>query len=259
MRHLKIWLLYTKNSFQLTLANHTVAFLLFLGKFLRIGLFLIFLNFLFTGTGSMAGYSRDQIIFFYLSFNVVDTIAQLLFREVYRFRSHVVTGSLDLILTKPAHPLIRVLLGGADLLDTGMLVLLIGAVVWFGTSRISISPLQWTYYIVLVANSLLMAAAFHIFVLGLGIRTTSVDHLVMIYRDLTSLMRIPVDLYREPVRFLLTFLIPIGIMFTFPPKVLMGLLSPLLLGISIIAGCLFFYLSLRYWESSLKTYQSAGG
>jgi len=46
--------------------------------------------------------------------------AQLLFRDVYRFRPKVVSGDFDLILVKPINPLFRVLLGGADPLVEGV-------------------------------------------------------------------------------------------------------------------------------------------
>ena len=45
-----------------------------------------------------------QMLVFYLCFNIVDTIGQLLFREVYRFRSLIVTGGLDMVLVKPLNP-----------------------------------------------------------------------------------------------------------------------------------------------------------
>ena len=80
-------------------------------------------------------------------------------------------------------------------------------------------------FIVLLINSLLISGAFHIFVLSLGVLTTSVDHLIMVYRDMTGLVRVPVDFYTQPLRFLITFIIPLGIMYTFPAQALMGLLS----------------------------------
>ena len=39
--------------------------------------------------------------FFYLSFSLVDTIAQLFFREVYRFRPLIVSGDFDLPSSNP--------------------------------------------------------------------------------------------------------------------------------------------------------------
>lgn len=254
----KIWLKYTLNSFQQILANRFAVILLMLGKILRIALFFVFLLFLFQGASTLAGYNRNQIIFFYLSFNLVDTLAQLFFREVYRFRSLVVSGNLDFYLVKPMNPLVRVLMGGTDLMDLMMLIMIGVLTVWFATAnQLVSSPAQWLLYMAMVFNGLIIAAAFHIFVLGVGIITTSVDHMIMIYRDFASMLRIPVDLYVEPIRFLLTFALPLGIMITFPAKAVLGVLPGQLVLVSFAFGAASFFLAQKFWAYALKKYTSA--
>lgn len=256
-KSLKIWWLYTKYTFLQIMTNRTLMLVFLLGKIVRIAMFFMFLLFVFGGTSQIGGYSRNQILFFYLTFNLIDTSAQLLFREAYRFRPLVISGNFDFVLLKPVNPLIRVLLGGTDLMDLIMLVLITGVTFWFGFSNITRDPSLWLIFITLVINSVVFAASFHIFVLGLGIVTLSVDHLVMIYRDLTALLRIPVDLYTEPLRSFLTFVLPLGIMFTFPPKVLMGFLSWPYLIISFLFSLLLLVVNLKFWKYSLQHYQSA--
>ncbi len=257
MKEFKIWLRYTSNSFQQTLSNRTLVAIFITGKTLRIALFLLFLIFLFQGTRGIGGYNRNQIIFFYLSFNFIDTLAQLVFREVYRFRPLVITGELDFVLLKPLNPLIRVLLGGSDVLDLIMLVLIAAATFWFGITHLNTNFPGWILYFLLIANGLMLATAFHIFVLGVGVMTTTVDNLVMIYRDMTSMLRVPVDLYTEPIRAILTFIIPLGIMITFPAKALMGLLSWQMITISVGLAAVLMFLSLKFWSYALKQYSSA--
>lgn len=257
MKELKILARYTTNSFQLVFTGTGIFIFFLISKLLRIGLFLGFLTFLLKGTNGVGGFNPAQMIFFYLSFNLIDTLAQLLFREVYRFRALVISGGLDQILVKPVHPLIRVLLGGPDVIDLAMMVLLTGFTVWYAQSNFHPGLQQWLLYILLAINGIIISAAFHITVLGLGVITTSVDHLVMIYRDLTSLMRIPVDLYIEPVRTLLTFLIPLGIMLTFPPKALLNLLSWQMVLLALLISSLAFFLAMKFWNYSLRHYQSA--
>jgi ABC-2 type transport system permease protein len=257
LKNFRIWLIYTGNSFQQTLVNRMAVGFLLTGKFLRIFLFLVFLNFLFNGTKGIAGYNKEQIIFFYLTFNLIDSLASMMFREVYRFRDLVVTGNLDLILIKPFNPLMRVLLGGADLLDLTILILIIITTIFYGMVSITTNPLNWILFTLLIINSLLIATAFHIFVLGMGIISTVVDHLVLVYRDFTSMLRIPVDLYIEPIRFILTFLIPLGIMMTFPAKVLMGILSSQFIFFAFVFSLLSIFLALRFWRYSIRYYSSA--
>lgn len=221
-------------------------------------MFAFFLYSLFSGIAVLGGYTRPQILIFYLIFNLIDTTSQLLFREVYRFRALVVSGGLDLVLAKPMNPLIRCLLGGPDFIDTGMLILIVVACIYVTVTSIHPSFPSVLIFMVMLVNSLLISTAFHICVLSLGVITFSVDHLVMIYRDLAALARIPIDLITNPLRTILTFVIPIGIMFTFPAKVLFGLLTWQTTLASLIFGIISLYLSLRLWKYSLRQYQSAG-
>jgi ABC-2 type transport system permease protein len=257
-RNLRVWSIYAQNCFSQTLSHRFIVVIFVAAKLLRIFLFLIFLWFLFKGTSSLGGYRRDQIIFFYLAFQLIDTTAQFFFRAVYNFRSLVISGDLDLVLIKPIDPLTRVLWGGPDVLDLITLVPMYVATIWFAVVTLHPSPVNWLGFIILSINSLIIAAALHVVVLGLGVITLSVDHFVLIYRDFTSLMRIPVDLYVEPVRSFLTFIIPVGLMMTFPARMLMGLLSPLWIGVSLLFAVVALIFALRFWRFCLTRYQSTG-
>lgn len=255
-RLIKIFWLISSNAISAALFSRYGAVFFTLGKILRMGSFFYFLYLLVTHSHSLSGYTVTQTIFFFLIFNVIDTAAQFLFRDVYRFRSRVITGELDSYFVKPVNPLLRSLLGGIDILDFIMLVPLVGITVWM-IPQVSTGLWQTSLFSLLIINSLIIATAFHIFVLGLGITTSEVDHAVMIYRDLTSLGRIPTDVYRYPINLMLTTFIPIGIMMTLPAKALMGLASPLGIIGSFAIGIISFYLSLRYWNYAITQYSSA--
>jgi ABC-2 type transport system permease protein len=196
------------------------------------------------------------MLFFFLTFNFIDTVTQLFFREVYRFRPMVVSGDFDLVLIKPINPLFRALIGGADPLDLLMLIPYIGALLYVG-SGLEITALGIVLYLVLLVNAFMIAAAFHIVVLALAILTTEIDHTVMIYRDLTSMGRVPVDIYHEPLKSIITFVLPVGVMMTFPAKALMGTLSPVFILLSCLIGTGFLWASLRMWQYSISRYASA--
>ncbi len=257
IRHyLKVWLLMSKNSLQIVMVSKMLFFVFLLGKILRFGLFLGFLYFLFSGTQSIAGFDRTQIIFFYLSFNLIDILAQFLFREVYRFRPLLISGEFDLILLKPINALLRVLLGGIDLIDLVTLPPLILAIIWVGQS-LDPTFFQVITYIILIFNGILIAAAFHIAVISLGVITLELDHTIMIYRDFTRLGTLPVDIYRQPLRAVLTFIVPVGLMITLPAKAIMGLVSPFAVIFGFMLGLVLIFVSIKFWNYALKFYTSA--
>ena len=254
--YFRLWLLMSRNSFMITLSHKFLFFMFLTGKLLRFGFFAGFLFFLIKGSNSLAGYDLNQTIFFFLTFNLIDISSQFLFREVYRFRPLVISGDLDLILTKPMSCLFRVMMGGADFIDLTTVPLILTAV-WYVGRFLNPTTLQTTFYLLLIINGLLIATAFHIAALSLGIITLEIDHTIMIYRDLTNLGRLPIDIYRQPLKGILTFLIPVGVMITLPARALMGLVSPVGVLLSFGLGILAFFVALRFWNFALKNYTSA--
>lgn len=256
-RYLSLWLKLTNQSFMREFLDRWNAGMFLFGKLLRFGFFTIFLFALFAKTSDIGGYTRYQMVFFFLTFNLLDTTAQLFYREVYRFRPMVVSGDFDLVLTKPMSALFRVLAGGADPLDLYMLFLYAGLLVYVIMQLGAVTAVGVMAYLALLVNGLIIATGFHILVLALAIVTTEVDHAIMIYRDLTMMGRVPTDIYHQPIRAILTFVLPVGLMMTVPAKAFLGLLSPWTVALSLVLGFLFFVLCLKAWRYALTRYSSA--
>ncbi len=258
-RNLKIFFLFSKFSLKTTTQGRLGPILFVIGKLLRFIMLFSLIFIIFSKTRLIKGYTLNQVILFYLTFNLIDTITQIFFREVYRFRPLVLSGNLDLVLTKPYHPFLRVLVGGVDYLDVLILIpytLLTSFFIYQSNNR---TIEQLAVYLLLVFNAIIIATAFHIIVLALGILTTEVDHAIMIYRDITALGRFPMNIYSEPIRSIFTFIIPVGIMITFPVHALLNLLSSTFYLLAFLVSLTLFVFSLKLWNYALKKYQSWGG
>lgn len=256
-RYLRIWWIYTKATTQIALQSRFGAVFFLVGKFLRFGSIFYFLYILVSKTQSLAGYNLNQVLFFYATFNLIDGIPQFLLREVYRFRNQVVKGYLDYVLAQPQSTLLKALFGGSDVLDLPMLFVSVGFLIYSGLQLSNVTFLGVILYLFLLINGLAIALAFHIFVLGLGIVSTEVDNSIMLYRDITRLGQIPVDVYRSPISLILTFIVPVGIMMSFPVKALLGLVSLSFIVFAIAFAGIFLFLSLKFWRYALNQYQSA--
>ncbi len=245
-----------RNSFTAWFSQKNNLAIFLTGKIIRYIFYFSFLYLLLKNVKYLAGYDSNQVLFFSATYLLVDVVSQFFFRHVYSFRPLVVTGDLDLILLKPMNPLFRSLMGAPDAIDFITIPPIIAVVVYLG-SLLNPSLIHVSYYLLLVLNGLIISMSFHILVLSFGIITLEVDHLVMIFRDLVSMGRLPVDIYKEPLKGVLTFLIPVGVMITLPAKALMGLVSPLGIISSLMFGTAFLFLSLRFWNFALKKYTSA--
>lgn len=258
-KYIRLWWILTNAATQISFSSRLSASLFIIGKLLRYISFILLIFIVSIRVKQISGYTFWQMVFFFMSFNLIDTVAQFFLRDVYRFRNHIVSGYFDYVLTKPFSALFKSLFGGSDILDFPLLILSIAGCIFVAFQIGFLSFFNVSLYILLVFNAFFIALSFHIFVLCLGIITTEVDNAIMLYRDMTQMGRIPTDLYKEPIRGFITFIIPVGIMMTFPTKAFMGMLSIGNILLACIISVSLFILSLKLWKLALKNYTSAGG
>lgn len=258
LRYLKLWLLFAKYELTFQLSSKSSALFFFFGKMVRFASFLVILVLLKQNTHSLAGYSLDQIIIFFLTFNFIDVISQIFMRGVYTLSGKVRSGELDFYLAKPVNTLFRVLMGAPDFNDVLLLIPLTAFSVWYIARTLPLlTAAHVLLYVAFLLNGLLIAAAFHIFVVCVGILSTEVDNTIMLYRDLSQMGRLPMEIYREPLRGLVTFVVPVGMMMSVPARVLLGNISPVLMGVSVGIALSMFALALGFWKFALRSYTSA--
>ena len=255
-KNMLIWYLMSRNAFLSVIGSKLEFGIFFTGKAIRFVMFSVFLVFLLRGVEKLAGYSLEQTIFIFLTFSLVDVIGQFLYREVYRFKPEIISGNFDLVLTKPVSALFRSLMGGADVIDFATLPILIGLTALVG-ARLEPGIVEAGVYLLLLVNAIVITTAFHIMILGLYVRYLGLDYVMNLYRDLLNLGKLPVDVYGEPVRSALVYLIPVGLMVSVPARAMMGLVSFGGVVGSLVVGSLLIFLSLRFWRHSLRFYGSA--
>lgn len=257
-RFLKLWLIHASKAAQADLLFIWSGILFLVGKTVRFLLFFIFLFTVLSSIEGFAGYSYQQVIVFFLVFNIIDISVQSLFRGVYWFRSLRSSGNFDLDLLKPLPSFFRPLFGWTDILDLITLIPLWIYFVWYGAQNGFLTDFgRIVLFFILFANSLVLASAFHLFICAVCILTTTIDPLVWIYRDLANMARFPTDIYTKGIQFILTFTIPVVILITVPTKALLGMLSwPWIVGAFLISG-LFLFGSLKFWRYALSQYSSA--
>jgi len=254
IKYLKLWLKTTNLSLQMRIMTRGASLMYLVGKLIRFLFFLIMLFVILGQTKTLAGYNQQQIIIFFLIFNLVDIIGQLFFRGIYFFRNEVVSGHFDLTLVKPANALFQILTVQTDLLDTPLLVIMLFLFIKQG---IKITFINFLLFLLIFGASFLIITAIHIIIASIGVITTEVDNAIWIYRDLSLMAKVPVDIYIDWIRSMFTFILPIAVIFTFPAKALLGILSWQWIIYSLIISVILFYISLKFWHFALTRYTSA--
>lgn len=255
---IRVWWRVTLLAVQSQLLNVAATILFVIGKIIRFAFYFIFLFQILSSSKSLAGYSLQEMTIFFLVFNLVDILAQALFRGVYHFRPLIISGDYDLDLLKPMPSFFRPIFGMADIFDFITLFPLVIFIIYFIlTNHFLDNPMQILLFLLLLANSLIVAFSFHLFVCAVCVLTTEIDHLVWVYRDLTNMARFSTDIYPPAVQYVLTFTIPVVILMTIPAKALLGILSWPMMVVSLAIGGLALWGAWRFWHYALSRYSSA--
>lgn len=257
-KYVHLWYLFSALSLQHTTMSRAGVVLFTFAKVIRYIFFLSFLLLLQSKTSAIGKYSFWEVILFFTTFNFIDTAVQLFFREVYRFNQKIQKGEFDFYLLQPISPLFRSLLGGSDILDIPLLIVSLLAIIISISNLSQITFFGIMIYLVLVLNGIFIALSFHILILCIGLVSTVMDQILWMYRDITLLGRVPIDVYKEPIRSVVTFIIPVGIMVAFPPQSLLGLLQPMFFFIAILVSVMLFVASILLWRKMLQYYTGAG-
>lgn len=253
-KYLFVWLKTTSLSAQSNLSRRGGSLMFLTGKFIRFIFFLLLLLLVGERVSQVSGYSLNQMVVFFLFFNFFDMFGQIFFRGIYHFRQIVISGEFDFRLVKPISPLFQALTRVTDILDLPLFLIII---LYLIKQAIGLPANTLFVFGILILGAILIITAIHIFVAGIGVITTEVDHTIMIYRDLSSMARVPMDIYAPSIRAFLTFIIPIGIAFTIPAKAFLGILSLNFALYSIFSSIVFFMLSIYFWRYALTKYSSA--
>ncbi|NCN06579.1 MAG: hypothetical protein GW946_01900 [Candidatus Pacebacteria bacterium] len=254
----RVWRLTGFNALQVAFVHRGTNIFFLLGKMFRFSISLLFLLLIKQSVSTLGGYSSDEMLVFFLVYQVIDSFSQALFRNVYVFGNQVKNGELDFLLIKPLNPLFRILTDKPDINDLLFLLPTVGVSFYLlSTLTISVTPVSILLFAVLFVNALVIALALHILIVAIAVSIVEIEGLVWLYRDLTSLGRFPVSIYHESIRLVLFFLIPIGLMLTVPAQVLLNLKPSV--GIALVFGItgLLLLSSLQFWKYSLKKYTSA--
>lgn len=173
---------------------------------------------------------------------------------------HVRKGTLDFVLLKPHDSQLLVstakfqLWRVAGLVHAGVVFTVAFRELGHGPSAIG----------VVQALLLLLISTWMLYSLWLVIVTVSfyavkVDNLSSLFTSIFDAARWPASVFRGAVRIVFTFVVPLVVMTTFPAEALLGRLSFMKVGLSVLGAAAFAVTARAFWLLSLRRYTSAGG
>ncbi len=256
LKYARIWGRLAQMSLMNQLSTKMASLGFLLGKLMRFGFFLVFIIAIFRHAKTLSGYSLEQTVFFFLTFNLIDIAAQFLFRGMYGVRTIVENGDFDYYLSQPLDPLFRIAIHMTDFLDLLSLVPVLAMLAYSGARLPGASWGGAALYFLLIGSGIAIATAMHIAVAGVAVWTQELENTIWVYRDLMTFGRFPVDIYSGPVRWVLTFVIPIAVIVSFPAQAMMGRLAPIWVAYSLCLAAASLAASLAFWRLAVRNYTS---
>ncbi len=225
----------------------------------------LLLALIYHNTNSVAGWTAPEMFVLFGTYTIMRGISNVLFyKNLSQIPLYIRKGTMDWILTKPVNSQFYVSLRYLEFEDIGASV---GGsfVIAYGLANLHLAhpPTAPTIFafVVMLAASTTLFYSLTMLLMTLAFWLVRLDNLMVLSDTVFQIARTPIDIFGAfgPVpRFVLTYIIPLGIIATLPVKVLTGHFAPLAgAAVSIIVAGVFFCATIVFWNHATRSYSSA--
>lgn len=213
----------------------------------------------FVHAETIAGWQYDELLIVMGLFFTMNGFRQLVLEpNLSRMSEYVRMGTLDYILTKPLDSQFLVSFRNLGIYTLGDPLLGLGLVVlalWrLGDMPAADDLLQ--FGLLMVAAAVLLYS-FSLIVQTLTIWLVSLQEADTVIQGLLETGRFPVTFYQGWLRLLLTFIIPVAFMTTFPAQALLGRLTPWVTPLALALSAAALAFASWFWRYALRHYSGA--
>lgn len=216
---------------------------------------------IYTNSSGIPGWSFEEFLLFQGTFIFVIGLSHFLLMMIpVHVIDNVREGTFDKILIKPYNPLMYLSFTSIDLEGLaevfGGLFLIIYSFIKLDLNLFSLNTIFYIFlilmaFVFLYGCFILMSSLAFLFVKSFG--------LFDLFFKIMDVARYPINIYEGGMRFLFTFIIPIGIVSFYPASVLLKELSVISVGSVLVIILLFLVFSIWMWNKAIRKYTSAGG
>lgn len=227
---------------------------------LNLSINLLVVGFIFSRINEIAGWSKEELFLLLGTYNIVwGLFFGLFIQNIAKINGYISRGDLDLFLTKPIDSQFYLsFINSIDFGEGATTILGIFLVVRaIGILDLNLNPLQIVTYLAIILSA--VGCAYALWFISV---TTSfwVGRLYGLHEAFLSFFEVnkyPVDIFNGMIKNIFFFFLPIGMMVTFPSKLLLNKLDPILIVWSLGCGLIFLTISHVFWNFALKHYTSA--
>lgn len=218
----KLVALYLAQRVKMRLAYRADFVVTALGDVLLAAVGLVFLSTLFSHVKALGAYTQAEVLFCWGFAETVVGLFFVLFGGLWSLNQrYIVGGELDRVLLRPVDPYLQVLLDNVSWED--LPIALLGAAVMAAAAP-GLGPVpawHWALLPVLVLGGVAVLGGILTGVSSMGFHLHHRGTAVGLVFQLSTFTRYPIDLFAAPLRFLLTFALPLGFAGFYPASFVM--------------------------------------
>jgi ABC-2 type transport system permease protein len=209
------------------------------------------------GTTSVGGWSfREALLvtgFYMLTEGFIAVFVQ---PNMSKIAEAVRTGSMDFTLLKPIDAQFNVSTRNLNVLRAPDILIGLG-LIGYSSAALTVTPVS-----VLAAGLLYVSALVIVYCIWLGLSTTAfwfvkTQNVTELFSGVFGAARFPTSAFPVPVRFLLTFVVPVAFVTTVPAQALTGHLGLTLALASPLVAAVLLLVTRQFWRYAVASYTSA--
>lgn len=216
---------------------------------------------LFSQGNGIVGWSYDQMLILLSFFTMIDALTwSVYYPSMREYTAQVFNGELSKYLVLPVIP--EFLITTQHTTNHNIPRFLVGLTVLVTTSiKLGLTPSLLDIILVVIV---FLASFFFLYSWWFILATCTfwvekLENINEVMPQMRSLYQIPVSIYTGITGFVLTFVIPFGLVTSLPSEILLGRANYQLTAFMILASLLSVGLSVAFFRISVKKYTSVGG
>lgn len=213
----------------------------------------------FLHTDKLGDWTWPEVLMVVALFTFFSGVMEALLRpNVGAVLDQIRDGTFDFVLTKPVNPQFIASLRNIVVWHLADVVIGLGLIV-YALTQMGIVPTwsQVALFVVMLLAATAIVYSVWLTMVSLAFWFVKLDNFTELFYGFYEAGRYPVTIYRGLIRSLLTFVVPVAFITTFPAAALLNRLdeSTALLGLAL--AVVLFFLSNRFWNFALRHYSSA--
>jgi len=208
---------------------------------------------------TLAGWSFYEALVVVGLFQVFSGLIEAILKpNIMAIIEHIRKGTLDFVLLKPVDS--QFFVSTRQIVVWKVLDMLVGcAIVIYALAQLNVTP---SFGTIALFGLMIMLGVIMLYSVWITMITTAfwfvrVDNISELVYSLFDAARFPIGVFSGVIRFVLTFIVPVAFMTTFPAAVLLGKFEWRYVWIGCVLATGLFMMCVWFWRFALRHYTSA--